>query len=121
MKIGYLGYVESLYRGNEKDGYVMSAGVVEFDLDSVDKEDLDFIKSQDPDKPGEGLEITVTKAHFTIDQHDRKQGNKFEMHYPYEINIYGDEVKSSLKEAWQIVYDNRKLIFQDIFESSVSL
>ena len=118
MKAGYLGYVEPMYKGNERDGYIQSAGVIEYDLDSLDKEDLEFLKTQK--LPKEQFEIRITKVHFLIDQYDRSKGNKFISHNNI-INIDGTEFKKSLKESWKMIYDNKSVIFKDMFESSVSI
>jgi len=93
MKTAYVGYAVPMHMtGNERDGYLMGAGVMEIDLDSIDKDDLKFMKEY----PNEQIEMKPTKIHFIIDQSDRLNGNKFKAHPPLEVHVSYDDVKLSM-------------------------
>lgn len=113
MKTGYIGYaVPSFKDGNDKDGYLMGAGVLEFDISKLDEDEIEYLKADS----GNQLEVVPTKIHLNIDQYDRLNGNKFKMLGDPEVHISWEDIKPSLKAAWDVLYKQKTRIFKEIFE-----
>lgn len=113
MKTAYVGYAVPVFdKGNDRDGYLMGAGVMEIDLDSFDREDLRYMK----ENPDDQVETKPTKIHFIIDQSDRLNGNKFKAHPPLEVHVAWGDIHPSLKDAWNVIYKQKAKVFKEIFE-----
>ena len=116
----FFGYVDPSTTSRE---IIQTAGVAGFDTDkmhSVDLETLTEYENGNSDLAEEILDsVYPSKVYFSIDNLNSTKKFSLQLIGSGDWPVDAQNIFKSLKEAWQQIYLDKKLIFKEIFEGRV--